>query len=445
MIIKTNSTSNINLALERLKQRLDGQLLSYLYSCVRCGLCGESCHYYLATRDPRCLPANQVAQIARIYRRYFTWVGRLLPGWVGAHDLDEPAIAEMVDVVFGGCTLCGRCTVHCSVGLDIPLLVRTARSLLVELKKISPGLQSSVDAAMRTGNNMAIPREDLVDTLLWLAQDLQMEVADEAATIPLDKEGAAMLYTINPREAKFFPLSISAIAKIFYAAELDWTISTRTYDVTNYAYFSGDDEAARKLVQRLYDETLALGAQTLVMAECGHGFRAMRWEGPNWLKRPYPFEVKSIIEILADLVRDGRIALDPSVNSEPVTLHDPCNLVRCGGIIEEHRFVIRQAVSQFIEMTPNRANNYCCGGGGGQLAMGEYRLRRIEAGRIKAEQIRATNAKIVVTPCHNCIDQIMELNQQYQLGVKVKTFAEIVADALVLKATKHHRPIDRQQ
>ncbi len=73
----------------------------------------------------------------------------------------------------------------------------------------------------------------------------------------------------------------------------------------------------------------------------------------------------------------------------------------------------------------------CCGGGGGQLSMGEYRDRRVETGRIKAEQIRKTGAKIVATPCHNCVDQLMELNRVYELGVEIKTVCEVVADVLV--------------
>jgi Fe-S oxidoreductase len=83
-------------------------------------------------------------------------------------------------------------------------------------------------------------------------------------------------------------------------------------------------------------------------------------------------------------------------------------------------------------MTPNRENNFCCGGGGGQLSMGEYRERRIRSGKIKAEQIRKTGAKVVATPCHNCMDQITELNQVYGLGVQVKTVGELVSQALMV-------------
>ncbi|MFZ1946870.1 MAG: (Fe-S)-binding protein [bacterium] len=419
-------------ALAALAGRLKARLRAHLNACVHCGLCAESCHYYKRYGDPRFIPGNKVDQIARVYRRYYTPLGRLAPAWVGARGLDDEAIAEMVDVIFGGCSMCGRCSIHCSIGVDIPFLVRTARSMLVEMGLVPKGLQSTVDAAITTGNNMAIPRAELVDTLTWLEEDLRLEVKDQSAAIPLDAAGKRVLYTLNPREPKFFPLSISAIAKIFYAARESWTISTWCYDVTNYALFSGDDLAARELVGRLLGEVGKLGAETLVLAECGHGFRAIRWEGPNWLDQAYPHPVVSVIELVAGYIREGRIKLDPSKNQEPVTLHDPCNLVRAGGVIEEQRFVLKRATANFVEMTPNRANNFCCGGGGGQLAMSEYRDRRVEVGQVKADQIRQTGARVVVTPCHNCIDQLIELNQVYDLKVKIKTVAEVVADALVL-------------
>lgn len=420
-------------ALEALEKRLSGRLRTHLNSCVHCGLCGESCNYYIKYGDPRYIPGNKVDQIARLYRRYFTTAGRLIPRYIGAGDLDDKAIEEMVDVIFGGCTMCGRCSVHCSIGVDIPYLVRTARTMLVELGLVPEGLQSTVNAAIETGNNMAIPRDDLVDTLSWLEEDLKMEVEDDSAQIPLDAKGKRVLYTLNPREPKFFPLSISAIAKVFYAAGESWTLSTHCYDVTNYAYFSGDDRGAGELTRRLADEMDKLDAEVLALAECGHGFRAIRWEGPDWIRETYPYPVISIVELMAGYIRSGRIRLDPSLNKDRVTLHDPCNMVRAGGVIEEQRYVLEQAVSDFVEMTPNRADNYCCGGGGGQLAMSEFRDRRVEVGEIKADQIRRTGARIVATPCHNCIDQLLELNQVYDLGVQIKTLAELVADALVLK------------
>ncbi|MBE0674404.1 MAG: (Fe-S)-binding protein [Bacteroidales bacterium] len=417
-------------AIEIVSRSDDGRMLSYLNSCVHCGLCADSCIFYLTGKDPKFIPARKVDLVASIYRRYHTLSGRVLPGLTGARNLDEDTVNEMVDLLYGACTMCGRCTMHCSVGLDIAEVVRLGRNMLSTLEMVPATLQSTVRAAMETGNNMAIPKEDLIDTIKWLEEELQFELNSPEARIPLDEPGKKVIYTLNPREPKFFPLSISAMAKIFYLAGESWTLSTKMYDVTNYAYFSGNDEEASVIVNRLVDEALALGAEKVVLAECGHGSRSFRWEGPNYIERKYPFEVVTSVELINEYIREGRIKPDLTKNTRKVTLHDPCNLVRAGGIMRQQRDILEKSVLHFTEMNPYGNDNYCCGGGGGQLSMSEYNERRMGAGRIKADQIKATAAEVVVTPCHNCVDQLIQINQAYKLNVQIKTMAEIVADAL---------------
>jgi Fe-S oxidoreductase len=320
------------------------------------------------------------------------------------------------------------------MGINIPYLIRIARGALAELGLVPPGLQSTVDTAINKGNNMGISREDWLETVEWLEEELQNEVEDKKASLPINKKGARFLYTINPREAMFFPLSISAAGKVFYAAGESWTFSSENFDVTNYGLYSGDDQAAGLMSKRLADALKELGCQELILAECGHGFNSNRWEAQEWLSQSYGFKQRSILEVIADYIKTGRIKLDPSKNPQVVTLHDPCNLVRLGGIVEEQRFILRHAVENFVEMIPNRDKNFCCGGGGGQLAMTRFAERRIKTGKIKADQIKATGAKIVATPCHNCIDQLMELNKHYKLGVEIKTVTELAANALILNS-----------
>jgi Fe-S oxidoreductase len=423
----------IQKALEILDGRMDGKLLTHLNSCVHCGLCAESCVYYQADPQAKFIPAAKVDLVASIYRRYKTLAGKLTPGLVGARKLDDNTLAEMIDLLFGACTNCGRCVSHCSIGVDISYVVKKGREMLAKMGYVPETLQSTVDAAITTGNNMAIPTEEFVETLNWLEEDLQFEVDDGQASIPLNEKGKGILYTLNPREPKFFPLSISAMAKVFYAASEDWTLSTQMYDVTNYAYYSGNLEEAAKITQRLYDEMENMGAKTCVLAECGHGSRAFRWEGPNYIQKEYPFEVITSVELLANYIREGRVKVDPEKITDLVTIHDPCNLARTGGIWKEQRYILEKSVKHFIEMEPHGIDNLCCGGGGGQLAMSEFNERRMKIGELKAEQIRKTGAKIVATPCHNCVDQLSQLNVTFKLDVQIKTLAEIVADAIVLE------------
>jgi Fe-S oxidoreductase len=413
------------------KKNITGEYALFLQTCARCGLCAESCHYYLSSKDPRAIPAHKLGHITKVFKKNFDPIGRKLSSLVGAEALTNEVIEEWVDTLFGLCTLCGRCALNCTMGINIPYLIRAARGALAAAGIVPPGLQSTVDTALRKGNNMGISKEDWLETVEWLEEELQQEVEDRSARLPVDKQGARVMYTINPREAMFFPLSITAAAKIFYAASEDWTFSSENFDVTNYGLYNGDDEAAGLMSGRLIQSMERLGCRELVLAECGHGFNSNRWEAPEWLSRPTGFPVKSILQLIAGYIREGRLNLDPGRNHRPVTLHDPCNLVRLGGIVEEQRYIIRHSVLNFVEMTPNREKNFCCGGGGGQLAMTRFSKNRLKAGGIKADQIRATGAEIVVTPCHNCIDQLMELNKHYQLGIEIKTVSEMVANAIV--------------
>lgn len=419
-------------ALQVFKQKIDHKYAAYLNSCVHCGLCADACHYYLTYKDVQSIPAYKLSLVIGIFKKYFTLSGKTIPRWVGAKTLDKEMVKEWIDSLFGRCSLCGRCAINCSIGLNIPYLIRAGRSALSAIGLVPPGLQSTVNTAITKGNNMGIAKEDWLETVEWVEEELRDDIDDPDAVLPLDKKGAKYFYTINPREAMFFPLSIQAVGKLFHAAGESWTFSSDNYDVTNYGLYNGDDEAAGIMSDRLVQSMKALGCSTLVLAECGHGFNSNRWEAPEWLSKKYGFEVRSILEVVAGFIREGKIKLDPAKNQEKITLHDPCNLVRLGGIVEEQRYILKHAASHFIEMTPNRQKNYCCGGGGGQLAMTRYSERRLKVGKIKADQIRETGAKIVATPCHNCIDQLMEINKHYKLNIQLKTVCEIAADALVI-------------
>jgi len=429
-------SKDVEKALRIFKERLHSDYAAFLNSCVRCGLCADSCQYYLTFRDVESIPAYKINLIAKVFKKYHTQAGKRISRWLGAEEISQVLVREWIDTLFGRCSLCGRCALNCTMGINIPYVIRTARGALAEVGLVPPGLQSTVDTAIKSGNNMGISKEDWLETVEWLEEELQQEVNDSNARLPVDARGSKFLYTINPREAMFFPLSISAVGKIFYAAQENWTFSSENFDVTNYGLYSGDDVASGEMSKRLIDSLKKLNCQILVLAECGHGYNSNRWEAPEWLSQKYDFEVKSIIQVIADYIREGRIKLDPSKNQKRTTLHDPCNLVRLGGLIEEQRYVLKQAVTQFVEMTPNKEKNYCCGGGGGQLAMTRFAERRIKVGKIKADQVLRTGAEIVATPCHNCIDQFMELNKHYKLGIEIKTISEIVADALVLNNPK---------
>ena len=418
--------------------RLGAAEASYLQTCVHCGLCADSCHYHRADGELASVPAHKLEAVASVFRRHYTTVGRLAPGLTGARAFDRVAARLWIESVFGRCSLCGRCSLNCSTGVHIAPVLRAARGALTEMGLIPADLLAVVTTSLATGNNMGIATADWLETVQWLEEELQLATGDPAARIPVDKAGARYLFTVNPREPKFFPLSMQASATVMHAAGADWTVASEGWDLTNYGLFTASPEHGGAIAANLMGAMERLGCRTLVIGECGHGFASARWEAAEWLQRRPDFEIVSFLDLMEAWFREGRLRVDPDRHPDPVTLHDPCNLVRHGGVVEPQRAILRRTVRRFVEMTPNRAENFCCGGGGGQLAMSRYKARRLQAGGIKAEQIRATGARIVVAPCHNCIDQLMELNKEYKLGVAIRTVAEMVADALVLPVPTPH-------
>lgn len=147
-----------------------------------------------------------------------------------------------------------------------------------------------------------------------------------------------------------------------------------------------------------------------------------------------PVPVIHAVQFYAEYLRDGRIKIDPAKKiTEPVTYQDPCNLSRNGDLAEHGREAVSYFAANFVEMQPNREHNHCCGGGGGFVPMGPpFKRRRMESGKVKAEQIKATGAKMVIVPCHNCYDQIKDLNKEYNLGIEVKSLKEVITETMII-------------
>jgi Fe-S oxidoreductase len=282
------------------------------------------------------------------------------------------------------------------------------------------------------GNNMGIDRDEFIETMEWIEEELQDEEGCEHFTIPLDKKGAQYMLTLNPREPKYYPLTIQATCKVLNAAGIDFTVPSRYWDMTNYAMFNGIDSDAKLFASWLFDEMKRLDCEYLLSGECGHGYRGLRWEMANWLGG-VPYKVTSTMELFAQIIRQDRIKLDKSVwDGHRFTYHDSCNIARSGGVWEEPRIVIRAAVNDFVEMEHNREESFCCGGGGGAMAMPEFSPRRIAAGKVKAEEIRATGADHVLQSCHNCTDQLKEICEHYKIHARVLNLAELLTEALVV-------------
>ncbi len=421
--------------LERMGKKLNRQMVGSLAACVHCGMCTDACHYVLANPgDVTYAPAYKADKIRKLFKRHFDWTGRVIPWWVSAKSVyTDDELEELKDTVFGKCTNCRRCSINCPMGVDYATFNRMARGLLVSVGVMPEGVAVVSKDQWEIGNQMGVLKEDYVDTLEWLSEEMEAEHSDPKATIPIDKMDADIVYSINPREVKYDPRTISDAALIFYAAGEDWTMPSEGWDMTNFGLFSGDDDLGGAVAKRLYDKVTELRGKTLVISECGHGYRSTRCEGPNWAKMNVDFVMESSVDTMLRYIKEGRIKVDKSKNTTPVTFHDSCNNARSCGLTEEPRELLNLVCSDFREMYPNRAENYCCTGGGGAMSMSEYTPQRLKSAKIKADQLKATGAEIVVTSCHNCVDGLADLIKHYKLGMQVTQLVNLVANALVIE------------
>jgi len=420
--------------IERMRQKVNRQALLSLEACVHCGLCTDQCHYVLANPgDPTYAPAWKGDRIRKLFKAHLDWTGKVFPWWVGARSVYADAeLEELKDTVFGKCTNCRRCSLNCPMGVDMATFNRLARGLLVHVGVMPEGVAVVAKDQWEIGNQMGVLKEDYLETLAWMEEELQSEYKDPSIRIPIDKMDAEVVYTINPREVKYDPRSIAEAAAIFHFAGENWTMPSDGWDMTNFGLFNGDDELGGAVARRVYEAVERLRGKKLVMSECGHGYRSTRCEGPNWARMDIGFEMESSITTMLRYIREGRIKVDESRNTVPVTFHDSCNNARSCGLTEEPRELLNLVCADFREMYPNRAENYCCTGGGGAMAMSEYALRRLKSAKTKAEQLKATGAKIVCTSCHNCVDGLFDLIRHYKLDMEVKLLVSLVANALVV-------------
>jgi len=413
--------------LEKKYNKLTGTAASNL--CTHCGWCTDACHVYQATNDPETTPVAKAEKVRRVYKKHHDWMSKVFPFWSGAKKLTEQELDQWVEMAFLNCTLCERCVVNCPMGVETPQLIAAARSALTAAGKAPEILVQLADMAISREENAEIYRDLFLEQVKEIEKELQNHLGNPEASIPIDKEGARILYVPLSGAHTILPEAI-----IFNAAHESWTLSM--FEASNYAYFLGDSDKAKRIAMRIINEATRLKVKEIVLTECGHAYTLMRWEVPKWFGGPLLFRVRNILEVLDEYTRDSRLTLDPSRNSEALTYHDSCKLGRKGGLIEEPRRVIRAVAQDFRDMIPHGLESLCCGGGAGLVAIAEWSDRRINAGKPKAEQIRHTGAKVVVTSCDNCRHQISDLNEHYKLGIKVTSLAELVVQAMVLPDVK---------
>ncbi|AHF03549.1 heterodisulfide reductase [Marichromatium purpuratum 984] len=424
------------LSLERglaaLRAEIDAPVAAFFSSCVRCGLCAQSCPFYLETGDPRYTPILKLEPLRLVWEAEFTLWGRI-KRWLGlGQEVSDAMLAEWEPLVYDSCSLCGRCSMVCPVGNDLVYMIRKTREGMVQSGHAPEGLVAASVRAIRTGSPMG---------LQWKTLAVQIKHVERSTglTVPVDRAGAEYLVMLSSMEIINFPEYLEAITRIFDHAGVRWTLSTQCFEATNAGIQIGSKDIAAELVERVVAAASALGVSRVISPECGHAFTAIRWEGPNLIGRPYPFRVFHIIEVLDELRRDGRLHTEGK-EADRLSMHDPCNLARKSGVIGEQRALMDLVAEHFVDLDEHGRFQWCCGAGGGVSSNERAEPLKLAAFKRKKAQIEAVEPDRMVTMCATCRTQLEEGLEEFNMDIPVVGLTEMIAEHLVERPAAEPEP-----
>ncbi len=403
----------------------------FIRMSAKCSRCAVNCQVYQATGDEKDIPCYRSELLLSVYRRYFTvggmFKGRLLNnGW-----LTNDMIEEMAES-FWNCTACRRCNRDCPSGIDHGLITHLARFILAEIGIAPRALVVSTREQLEgtTGNTSAIPVPALTDTLEFLEEDM-LEDKGVEIKFPMDQENCEFCFFPAVSDFLMEAETLMGVAAVFTATGGSWTTGTGYFDGINYGLFYSD-RMLERIVKKIDAETRRLKAKKVLIGECGHASRSAKYFLPIYCGGDKAYPVINIMEYTWQMLKEGKLKLDPNVVTEKVAYHDPCNIARQGWIIDKPREILKAFCKNYVEMTPTGRDNICCGGGGGTVSIDEIRSYRTTiGGKLKADQIRESGCEYLVAPCANCKKQLRELVEDQKIPCEVVGLHDLIYKAII--------------
>ncbi len=450
---------------EGFRERLDKfrSFKVFMDICVRCGACSDKCHYFIGTGDPKNMPVLRAELLRSVYRNDFTTAGKILGRLAGARPMTLDVLKEWWYYLFQ-CTECRRCSLFCPYGIDTAEITIMGREILNLLGLNIDWIATPASNCYKTGNHLGIQPHAFKDMLDFFVEDieeitgLQMEpafMAEDADILFITPSGDVFAdpgtYTCMGYMMLFHYL------KEKYGLKITW--STYASEGGNFGFFTSH-ETMKRLNSKMYAEAKRLGVKWILGGECGHMWRVIAqymdtMNGPaDFLEVPKNpitgtvFEnaastkMVHISEFTADLIRHGKLELDPSRNDNKViTFHDSCNPSRGMGMFDEPRYVIQNVANHFFDMPANtiREQTFCCGSGAG-LNAGENMELRMAGGFPRANAVKHVHDAFGVNmlACVCAIDRAaLPASMEYWVPeVDVTGVTELVANALILPGEK---------
>jgi Fe-S oxidoreductase len=392
-----------------------------LESCIHCGICADACHFYIATEDPQYTPIWKVEPFKQAYKREASAFAPLFRLFGLKREVTAEQLRDWQHLLFDSCNMCGRCSLICPMGIDVAALIEQARHAMFEAGLAPRELYERAALQSQTGQPES-SAEPYRDQLLAIGR--QYGVA-----IPLDLTTADLMLCVPRTDIEHYPQAVAALARVMQHLGARCTFRSDGLVAENYGYYAGGRDWQREISLRLIEQALACKAKTLIVPECGHAYTALRWEAADLYGKPLPFKVRHVTEFLGEELAAGRLKLKRA-DAGTVTFHDPCQLVRKGGVTHAPRELMQAMGIDLHELKNHAGFAFCCGGGGGVLDLKGAAPLRYRAMQAKLREVDDTAAQTFLTSCSDCRRTFDDAREHFNWNKTPHSLLELVATNL---------------
>ena len=380
------------------KQLMDGD------ACTRCGRCQDNCPAWLTEK-----PLSPKKMINDVKDN----MDERIPQLKLAEDPTTLETTPLIDGAvlgdeFWSCTNGGACMEACPVNIEhVPKMIDMRRYKVLMEGDMAPELQTTF---MNMESNFNPYGFAFAERGVWLPADLGVKTLAEDADVDyVYFVGCAASY--DKRNQKVAIALLNVLKKAGYKVGI---LGAEEACCGDAAMRGGNEYLFHTLATTNLELFKAYGLKKIITT-CPHGYNMLKKEyrqfaevgvGSDGGKLEYNVEVYHHTEVIADLIKSGKIQLKEALN-ETITYHDSCFLGRYNEIYSEPRDVIKAIPgANYVEMSRNHRTSFCCGAGGARMFIEEHLGTRINQFRTKDAQ--ASGATKICTACPFCMTMLSD-------------------------------------